>query len=195
MIIIVPFRSSWPAEYEAIAAGLREALGSLALRIDHIGSTAVPGLAAKDVIDVQVAVVALEQRAVDALVAHGYVSRPDIMGDHMPPGVTDEPAQWAKRYVQQREPRPIHVHIRVYGRANMRYALLFRDYLRAHLATMGAYAQIKQALAHYHADDVDAYYAVKDPVCDVIMAAEQWAAATGWQLPPPEEPTMPLTGG
>jgi GrpB-like predicted nucleotidyltransferase (UPF0157 family) len=103
--------------------------------------------------------------------------------------MTDAPEEWAKRYVQQREPRPAHVHIRVYGRANMRYALLFRDYLRAHPAALGAYAQIKQALAHYHADDVDAYYAVKDPVCDVIMAAAgQWASATGWQLPPAERP-------
>lgn len=189
MITIVPYRPSWTTEYEAIAHDLHEALGSLALRIDHIGSTAVPGLAAKDVIDVQVAVAALEPMLVEALVARGYLSRPDITGDHLPPGMIDAPEEWVKRYVQQREPRPVHVHIRVYGRANMRYALLFRDYLRAHPVALGAYAQIKQALARYHANDVDAYYAVKDPVCDVIMAAaEQWASATGWQLPPAERP-------
>jgi GrpB-like predicted nucleotidyltransferase (UPF0157 family) len=156
VIAIVPYRSEWPAEYEATAASLREALGPLALRVDHIGSTAVPGLAAKDVIDVQVAVAALEPAIVEALVAHGYLSRPGITGDHLPPGVTDTPEEWSKRYVQQHEPRPIHVRIRVYGRANIRYALLFRDYLRTHPAATGAYAQIKQALAHYHADDVDA---------------------------------------
>jgi GrpB-like predicted nucleotidyltransferase (UPF0157 family) len=184
MITIVPYRSTWPREFEAIAADLRAALGPLALRIDHIGSTAVPGLAAKDVIDVQVAVAALEPAIIEALVVRGYLSRPEITGDHLPPGMIERPDAWAKRYVQQREPRPIHVHIRVYGRANMRYALLFRDYLRAHPTAMEAYAQIKQALAHYHAEDVDAYYAVKDPVCDIIIAAaEQWAAASGWQLP------------
>jgi GrpB-like predicted nucleotidyltransferase (UPF0157 family) len=185
VITIVPYRSSWPAEYAVLAAELRDALDALALRIDHIGSTAVPGLAAKDVIDIQVAVASLDPIIVETLVAHGYLSRPDITNDHLPPGLTSAPDEWAKLYVQRRVPQPVHVHTRVYGRANMRYALLFRDYLRANPASMAAYAQIKQALAHYHADDVDAYYAVKDPVCDVIVAAaEQWAALSAWQLPP-----------
>lgn len=58
------------------------------------------------------------------------------------------------------------------------------------MAATGVYAQIKQALTHYHANDVDAYYAVKDPVCYVIMAAaEQWATTTGWRLPLIEQAT------
>src|SRR6185437_2768817 len=56
MIIIVPYDPTWPAEFGAVARPLRAALGSLALRIDHVGSTAVPGLAAKDKIDIQVTV-------------------------------------------------------------------------------------------------------------------------------------------
>jgi len=72
--------------------------------------------------------------------------------------------------------------VRVAGRPNQRYALLFRDYLRAHPGAAQAYAQVKLALAHYHAQDVDAYYAVKDPACYLsIGGAEIWAAATGWE--------------
>jgi GrpB-like predicted nucleotidyltransferase (UPF0157 family) len=62
---------------------------------------------------------------------------------------------------------------------------LFRDYLRANPAAAQAYAEVKRALAQYHANDQDAYYAVKDPVCDLIMgAAELWAVANRWQPGP-----------
>ena len=51
-----------------------------------------------------------------------------------------------------------------------------------------AYGQAKTALAHYHADDIEAYYEVKDPVCDIIIAgAESWAAATGWEPGPSDQ--------
>ena len=56
MVEIIPYKVSWPAEFQEIAAPLRHALGSLALRIDHIGSTSVPALPAKDVIDLQITV-------------------------------------------------------------------------------------------------------------------------------------------
>ena len=67
--------------------------------------------------------------------------------------------------------------MREVGRANQRYALLFRDHLRADARAAAAYERVKVALARLHPDDADAYYAVKDPVCDlVIHAAERWAA-------------------
>ena len=81
--------------------------------------------------------------------------------------------------------RPTHLHVRQVGRANQRYALLFRDYLRAHPGAAETYAIIKRELIRLNPDDVDAYYAVKDPVCDLIMdAARIWAAATGWDPGP-----------
>ena len=61
MLEIVPYKRSWPSEFRKLASLLRQGLGDLALRIDHIGSTAVPGLAAKDVIDIQITVAALDQ--------------------------------------------------------------------------------------------------------------------------------------
>jgi GrpB-like predicted nucleotidyltransferase (UPF0157 family) len=73
----------------------------------------------------------------------------------------------------------------VQGRFNQRYALLCRDYLRTHPGAANAYGAIKIALARLHPNDQDAYYDVKDPVFDVIMAgAEDWAAQTNWSVPP-----------
>ena len=79
-IEIIPYTDRWPEEFESIRSELGRALGDLALRIDHIGSTSVPGLAAKDIIDVQVAVAALEP--IDPLAAAatsaGYLWRREI---------------------------------------------------------------------------------------------------------------------
>ncbi len=72
MVEIIPYHESWPAEFQALAVILRQGLGALALRIDHIGSTAVPGLPAKDVIDMQITVAALEARVISAMTALGY---------------------------------------------------------------------------------------------------------------------------
>jgi GrpB-like predicted nucleotidyltransferase (UPF0157 family) len=188
-ILIVPYDERWPAEFERIGTALRAALGELALRIDHIGSTAVPGLAAKDVIDVQVTVAVLDAAAIaPALAPLGYALREDITRDHVPPGWTDDPAEWRKLYF--RAPagqRRTHLHVRQAGRANQRYALLFRDFVRAASVTAAAYAQVKEALARLHPEDEDAYYDVKDPVCDIIVdAAARWAAETGY-VPGPSD--------
>jgi GrpB-like predicted nucleotidyltransferase (UPF0157 family) len=158
---------------------LREALGDLAVRIDHIGSTAVPGIAAKDVIDVQVTVATLDaSKLVRALAPLGYILWEGITGDHLPPGRDDPPEEWRKLFFRAPEgQRRTNLHIRQAGRANQRYALLFRDYLRADLCVRGAYEQVKETLARLHPEDLDAYYDVKDPVCDIIMvAAERWAS-------------------
>lgn len=178
-IVIVPYDCRWPEEFRRTETALHEALGSLALRIDHIGSTAVPGLAAKDIIDVQITVAALDAGAIaTALAPLGYTLLEYITGDHMPPGRTDPPEEWRKlMFRPPAEQRRTNLHVRQAGRANQRYALLFRDYLRADPAAAAAYAQVKTALARLHPEDLDAYYDVKDPVCDLIMgAAVRWAA-------------------
>ncbi len=182
MIVIVPYRNAWPAAFRVLAGALRDALGPLALRIDHIGSTSVPGLAAKDVIDIQVTVAALEEAVERAINATGYERVGRIGQDHVPPGSPADPVQWMKWMFMPRDSREVHVHVRVAGRANQRYPLLFRDYLRGNLPAREAYAQIKRALARLHPDDKQAYYDVKDPVCDIIIAAAKcWAQATGWE--------------
>lgn len=176
-IEIREYDGRWPGEFELLAAALREALGGLALAVDHIGSTSVPGLAAKDVIDVQVTVAALSDAVRDALVAAGFAHRADITGDHVPlPSAPS--AGWAKLYFQQRPgDRRAHIHVRVAGAPNQRYALLFRDYLRAHPVSAQAYATLKRELARRFRDDTDAYYDVKDPACDLVWeAAKEWDA-------------------
>jgi GrpB-like predicted nucleotidyltransferase (UPF0157 family) len=183
VIEIVEFDQRWPAEFGEIAAPLRGALGVLAQRIDHIGSTSVPGLAAKDRIDIQLTVADLD--ALPAVAARlesiGYTQAPGISGDHRPPGWQGPAEEWLKRFF--RPPagqRATNLHVRANGRANQRYALLFRDYLRAHPASAAAYAELKRRLAA-GLRDPDAYPDVKDPVCDIIMcAAEDWARATDW---------------
>jgi GrpB-like predicted nucleotidyltransferase (UPF0157 family) len=183
MITIVPYNPRWPVEFSHLAAPLQQALGDLALRIDHIGSTAVPGLAAKDIIDMQLTVRAFTPALERALAAFGYERRTDITADHRPPRAAGPHSDWEKWYFQPpASQRPTHLHVRIVNRANQRYALLFRDYLRAHPVAADAYGIIKHQLARYHPTDWDAYYDIKDPVCDLIWsAAEDWARVTNWQ--------------
>ena len=185
VIEIVPYQARWVAEFQQIETSLRQALGSLALRIDHIGSTSVPGLGAKDIVDVQVTVASLfpEEALSAAFLAAGYPMRDGVWEDHRPAGDQRPETEWQKRYCREHEgARRVHIHVRVAGAANQRYALLFRDFLRSSPSAAGNYDQIKRELARLHPDDVDAYYAVKDPACDLIMAAaELWAAAAGWE--------------
>jgi GrpB-like predicted nucleotidyltransferase (UPF0157 family) len=183
-IVIVDYRPEWPREFEWIARQLRTALREAALRIDHIGSTAVPELSAKDIIDVQVTVAALTYELDAPFAQAGCLRVEDIAHDHIPPTVMDGEENWQKLYYRPPvEMRPTHIHVRKAGSANGRYALLFRDYLRTHPLAAAAYAQVKSGLARNDAFDWDLYYDVKDPVCDIIIAgAEDWAAQTCWRI-------------
>jgi GrpB-like predicted nucleotidyltransferase (UPF0157 family) len=186
MIIIVPYRPEWPHEFALIGSTFRQALGDLALRIDHIGSTSVPGLAAKDVIDIQITVLDLDHPVERALQRVGYSRLDGDRHDHVPPGQPELSGEWTKWMFKPPDgQRRANVHVRLAGRLNQRYPLLFRDYLRMHPPVAEAYAQVKTALAKYHPDNADAYYDVKDPVCDIIMGgAEDWAASTHWEVGP-----------
>jgi GrpB-like predicted nucleotidyltransferase (UPF0157 family) len=183
MIVIHHYDPGWPAEFERLRASLREALGPLALRIDHVGSTSVPGLAAKDVIDVQITVRALSDEVADALADAGYGARADITQDHVPCGADPRPEEWRKLlFVEPKGARRANIHVREDGRLNQRYALLFRDYLRSHASTAQTLELVKRELASRHADDADAYYAIKDPVYDLVWeAAREWAARHHWR--------------
>jgi GrpB-like predicted nucleotidyltransferase (UPF0157 family) len=196
MIEIVAPKTTWAEEFTHLAAALRRALGTLALRIDHIGSTSVPGLAAKDIIDMQVTVASFDDFApVEAALATlGYTLRPDITSDHHPGdprwmkelNKLDAQPDWEKRYFSAPPgQRPTHLHVRAAGRANQRYALLFRDYLRSHPDVAWAYGEFKQRLALCVGEDRHLYAETKDPVCDIIIgSAEEWAHTAGWTLGP-----------
>jgi GrpB-like predicted nucleotidyltransferase (UPF0157 family) len=180
MILVQPYADRWPGQFRELAAPIRAILGDRALRIDHIGSTAVPGLAAKPVIDVQVTVAQL--RDAEPLVGAGFEEKLGF-GDHRPPGADGPETDWQKRFFNPPSGRA-NVHVRVDGRPNQRYALLFRDYLRAHREAAKAYEELKRGLAR-HLTDRETYAVVKDPACDLVaIAAEAWAAATRWSPGP-----------
>ena len=181
MISLSPYREAWLSEFRDYGTVLRDHLGSLALRIDHIGSTSIPGLAAKDILDIQVTVETLLPEIEEAILTAGYV-RLQYLADHVPPAYNPDPVQWQKWVFKSEGDRPINLHVRIEGRANQRYALLFRDYLRANPLVSQAYGQTKEGIIKYHSeDDMDAYYDIKDPVCDIIMGgAEIWVKVAAW---------------
>ncbi|HEV3139037.1 MAG TPA: GrpB family protein, partial [Vicinamibacterales bacterium] len=118
---LLPYDSRWPAAFDAEAVRLRGALGPLALRIEHNGSTAVPGIAAKPVIDIQISVARLQPLAPyrDRLQPIGYVHVPHQDDSFCP--FFHRPARW---------PHSHHVHLVEAGGAEERRTLAFRDYLR-----------------------------------------------------------------
>jgi GrpB-like predicted nucleotidyltransferase (UPF0157 family) len=135
---VVPYDPQWPRAFEAEAARIRVALEAIALRVDHNGSTAVPGLAAKPVIDIQVSVAALEPMDLYRQPLHsiGYIHLPHPDDSFCP--FFHRPRDW---------PHSHHVHVVRAGDEEERRTLAFRDYLREHSETARAYAQLKLGLA------------------------------------------------
>jgi GrpB-like predicted nucleotidyltransferase (UPF0157 family) len=176
LILIEPYSERWPADFRRVAERIRAAMGERAVRIDHVGSTAVPGLAAKPVIDVQVTVRDLADA--QPLLDGGFEEKVGLR-DHRPPDADGPDADWQKRFFKPATGRA-NVHVRVTGRPNQRYPLLFRDYLRAHPDAAKAYEELKRGLAR-HLPDTGTYADVKDPACDlIVIAGEVWAAQTRW---------------
>jgi GrpB-like predicted nucleotidyltransferase (UPF0157 family) len=135
---IVPYDPAWPGAFEAEAGRLRSALGSLALRVDHHGSTAIPGLGAKPIIDIQVSVAALQPLwaygAKLEAIGYTHVAHPD---DSVCP-FFHRPRRWPHRH---------HVHVVERGGREERRTLAFRDYLRAHRDVAREYEELKRRLA------------------------------------------------
>jgi GrpB-like predicted nucleotidyltransferase (UPF0157 family) len=180
-----PHDPSWELKGRASADEIKEVLGPLALRVEHIGSTAIPGMAAKPIIDLQGSVADLEQAAnafQGPLAAHGFERLP-FEQDHVPAGHSEPSERWSKRMWTRTDPPwdAINLHIRKRGAPNERLALLFRDWFRAHPLAVPAYSQFKSLLSEA-LPDIATYTDIKDPVVDlVVVAAEQWALTTGWK--------------
>jgi GrpB-like predicted nucleotidyltransferase (UPF0157 family) len=183
MIVIQDYNPAWPQEFEVIRAELQEILGPRIIRIDHIGSTSVPGLGAKDVIDVQVTVQELSPKIIQKMVNAAYEHWGNIASDHVPLGEDEDPKLWEKLFFNQPSgQRRANIHVRVDGNPNQPYPLLFRDYLRAHPNSARSVELIKREIAKRHADDIETYYDIKDPVYDLVWdAALDWAKYTNWK--------------
>ena len=183
--VVVGYSDDWPRRAASLIAALRDQLGAGAERIEHIGSTAIPGMAAKDVLDLQVTVTRLDDAARDfdqPLGSLGFRRTP-YERDHVPAGRHDDGQRWVKR-LWARRGHPggdVNLHVRLAGSPNERLALLFRDWFRAHPEAVPPYAVFKRSLA-VAVPDIATYSNVKDPVVDlVVTVAETWATATGWQ--------------
>lgn len=182
---IEAYDPSWPMQAERLIARLRLAAGTRALRVDHIGSTAVPKLAAKDVIDLQVTVASLDDA--DALAGPladaGFPAVPGFDRDTVVPGIASDPEQWRKRVHASADPhRWANVHLRVAGSPGWRSALLFRDWLRDDDAARDEYAALKTRLAaEYSGRTIPEYGEAKAPWFTAAYArAEEWARRTAW---------------
>ena len=178
LVTIVEYRPGWPTDFDRIAGQLREVLGHTAIAVDHVGSTSVPGLAAKDCIDVQVRVAALDEAwTVSRMGSIGFRRRPE------PWNRVEVSAGVASRKLVFAPPaghRLCNIHVREQGGRGARFALLFRDYLRADESVRQAWGAFKKRLAASVPDLAD-YGQIKSPATEIlIQAAEMWAAETGW---------------
>jgi putative glutamine amidotransferase len=152
---------AWPAAFEAEAERIRAALGDVAVRVEHVGSTAVPGLTAKPIIDIQVSVdvMAPRDRFVEPLVGLGY----RLVADP-----TDVEHEFLSRDVDG--VRTHQIHVCPAGSEWERRHLRFRDHLRTHPDDAARYAELKRRLAANHPNDVFSYVDGKTPFIREIEA-------------------------
>jgi dephospho-CoA kinase len=174
---VVPYRRAWAVEGSLLVARLRAFLTGV-ISVDHIGSTAVAGLAAKDCIDVMIQVHDLDTAGVaDALERHGYRRRPEPWNQQE----TSYGIVCRKQvFAPPAGARSCNIHVRVHGGRNVRYALLFRDYLTADDQAANAWSRFKFRLAE-SVTDIAAYGQIKAPAQEILMqSAERWAVDHGW---------------
>jgi len=184
---VVEPRPDWEARAERVVARLAAALAptGVVTEVSHVGSTSVPGLIAKDVIDVQVGVHHLaDADRVDvrrALADAGYVFSYGNHSDTPHPTGADA-SGWTKRFLGGCDPgNHVHVHVREHGSAGWRFALLFRDWLRHEPAERDAYAAEKRRLLEAH-DTTSGYVEAKEPWFEGAWhRANGWAERTGWR--------------
>jgi len=174
-VIISPYDPQWPELFSRLGAALRNALGQTALRIDHIGSTAIPGLDAKPIIDIQISVASFEPLEAYRLPLEslGYVFR------------ADNPDRTKRYFREAPGQRRTHIHVRRAGSLAEQFALLFRDYLRAHPDEAKQYATLKYSLAEKYPVDREAYTEAKGLfIWEVMVKANEWSQETGWEPGP-----------
>ncbi len=176
MALVVPYDPAWPRLFDEEAERLRGALGAVALRIEHVGSTSVPGLAAKAVIDIQVSVAAVQPMDAyePALRGLGYThtSLPEPGDDVYP--FFHRPERW---------PTTHHVHVCKLGGEEERRHLAFRDWLRTHPEDRDAYAALKRRLAEdVDEGDLGSLFRYTESKSDFVVALEK-RATEGLQAP------------
>jgi GrpB-like predicted nucleotidyltransferase (UPF0157 family) len=166
-IRIVEYDARWPARARAELRRIEEALGSVAVRLEHVGSTAVPGLASKPILDLQLSVAAIEPRDayVQPLQGLGYLFVP-----------TPEAPDYHFFAKPPERPRSHHLHVCEAGSGHELRHLALRDYLRTHADEAASYAALKRTVAGRHPQDRLAYIEGKHEFVTALEArALRWA--------------------
>lgn len=167
-IHLVDYHLDWPRLAAAFGREVADAVGVEADQVQHIGSTAVPGLAAKPVIDLQVAVDDLDgttTRVVDALNEAGWV--------FVPPGL--DPMPWRRFFVRpsaDQQHRLAHLHLIERGDPELDLQVKFREALRADDTVRDRYADLKHQLARQHAEHRGRYTDAKSAFVTAVLAGE-----------------------
>ena len=159
---VVDYDPQWPRDFESLRAHIWPAVADIAVAIEHVGSTSVPGLAAKPVLDIDIIVKSEEgvRQAIERLDAIGYSHRGNlgIEGREAFRATTNDPAH--------------NLYLCRQSSAALRDHLTFRDYLRTHPETARAYAEVKRSLAAQFPDDINSYATAKtDFVTGVLETA------------------------
>lgn len=161
-VVVLPYDEQWEQDFLNIESELRGALGELALRIEHVGSTSVKGLAAKPVIDIDVVIkdYTVFPAVVEALGTLGYLHEGDL-------GI---PEREAFKYDGREHLRKHHLYVCPEGSRELRRHLVFRDWLRSHPDAAAEYGRVKTEGAALFPDDIDGYIAHKAPLIEEIYA-------------------------
>ncbi|MBO2517404.1 MAG: hypothetical protein CW338_09060 [Clostridiales bacterium] len=159
-VVVEPYNEAWKQDFEDIAAELRDALGELALCIEHVGSTSVQGLSAKPVIDIDVVIRDREvlDEAIHALGRTGYRHEGDL-------GI---PGREAFRYDGKEHLRKHHLYVCPQDSPELRRHIAFRDHLRSHPEDVREYSRVKEEGAVLYPYDIDRYIEHKSPFIERI---------------------------
>lgn len=158
-IVLVPYDPTWPERFRAEAERIRGALGAVALAVEHVGSTSVPGLSAKPIVDIVLVVESTADEAtyVPQLEAAGYVLR------------VREP-DWFEHRMFKGPAGDVNLHVFSAGCPEVDRMLAFRDRLRSHPGDLARYEQAKRALAARSWQFVQNYADAKSEVVEAILA-------------------------
>lgn len=163
---LMPYDPKWPDLFNKEKALLQKTFGDQILAIEHIGSTAIPGISAKPIIDIEIGVESLDvaRDMKEKFEKIGYEHRPFV------PGYTKEEMQWEELYAKgPEEKRTYYVHVTIYDDSHWKNDLFFRDYLRQNLSVAKDYTELKQKLAKKYTNDRRSYTDGKDSFIKNIL--------------------------
>ena len=161
-VTVLPYDRAWKDAFEKIKGELEEALGELALRVEHVGSTSVEGLSAKPCIDIDLVIAddTVFDRVVKKLADIGYVHEGDL-------GIA---GREAFRYTDKPHLHLHHLYVCPQSSEELRRHTVFRDYLRSHPEAAERYGRIKEDAARLFPNDIDRYIQYKTPCIEELYA-------------------------